>query len=68
MTMTTFEERLKERQKDELLGESIDDANEMLDRLREVLNSFDGMVTIVTAVGVLETLKFQLLRMIEDGD
>jgi hypothetical protein len=68
MTMTTFEERLKERQKDELLGESIDDANEMLDQLREVLNSFDGMVTIVTAVGVLETLKFQLLRIIEDGD
>lgn len=66
--MTTFEERLKERQKDELLGESIDDANEMLDQLREVLNSFDGMVTIVTAVGVLETLKFQLLRIIEDGD
>lgn len=59
--MNEFEKRRREAEVRKVLDSQVDGANELLDDLRAVLLKYAEQTTLPMVVGVLETLKFEVL-------
>jgi hypothetical protein len=59
--MNELEERRKAKEVDKTLDSQIDVSHDLMDDLREVIFKYEGKTTAPLVVGVLESLKYEVL-------
>lgn len=63
--MDDLESLRKERELGKLLDMNVDSANQLLEDIRDTIHAYEGPITLVTLIGILETLKFEVLEALK---